>query len=42
MIKKSKHLAYDTSYRQLFSHPELVRDLLLGFVPDELLKNIDY
>ena len=42
MSKKSKHPAYDTSYRQLFSHPEVVRDLLLGFVPDELLKNIDY
>jgi predicted transposase YdaD len=24
---------HDTAYRRLFSHPEMVRDLLLGFVP---------
>ena len=26
---------YDHSYRQLFSHPELIRDLLEGFVHEE-------
>jgi hypothetical protein len=29
--------AHDTGYKLLFSTPELVRDLILGFVPDEWL-----
>jgi len=32
---------YDHSYRQLFSHSELVRDLLEGFVHEEWIKKID-
>jgi len=33
---------HDTGYRLLFSAPELVRDLILGFVPDEWLQSLDY
>ncbi|MEF8727422.1 MAG: Rpn family recombination-promoting nuclease/putative transposase [Accumulibacter sp.] len=34
--------AHDTGYKLLFSSPELVRDLILGFVPDEWLHGLDY
>ncbi|MGV8843782.1 MAG: Rpn family recombination-promoting nuclease/putative transposase [Pseudomonas sp.] len=34
--------AHDTSYKLLFSAPELVRDLVLGFIPDEWLHSLDY
>jgi len=34
--------AHDTGYKLLFSTPELVRDLILGFVPDEWLHGLDY
>ncbi|WP_170265821.1 Rpn family recombination-promoting nuclease/putative transposase, partial [Thiohalocapsa marina] len=33
---------HDTGYKLLFSHPELVRDLILGFVPDDWLHSLDY
>jgi len=33
---------HDTGYKLLFSSPELVRDLILGFVPDEWLHGLDY
>lgn len=33
---------YDASYKLLFSAPELVRDLILGFIPDEWLHGLDY
>lgn len=26
---------HDNDYKMLFSHPEMVRDLLLGFVPGD-------
>ena len=32
----------DSSYKFLFSSPELVRDLILGFIPDEWLHSLDY
>lgn len=32
---------YDHSYRQLFSHPELIRDLLEGFVHEKWIKDLD-
>lgn len=32
----------DASYKLLFSAPELVRDLVLGFIPDEWLHSLDY
>jgi len=31
---------HDSSYKFLFSTPELVRDLIIGFVPDEWLHSI--
>ena len=31
--------SHDSGYKQLFSHPQMVRDLLLGFVPGLWLKN---
>ena len=33
---------HDASYKLLFSAPELVRDLVLGFIPDEWLHSLDY
>jgi hypothetical protein len=33
---------HDSSYKFLFSTPELVRDLILGFVPDDWLHSLDY
>ena len=33
---------HDSSYKYLFSAPELVRDLIMGFVPDEWLHSLDY
>ena len=32
---------HDSSYKFLFSHPEMVRDLIIGFVPDEWLHSLD-
>ncbi len=32
---------HDQGYKQLFSHPELVRDLLLGFVREEWVQELD-
>jgi predicted transposase/invertase (TIGR01784 family) len=32
---------HDTAYKQLFSHPEMVRELLLGYVPGDLLSQLD-
>jgi len=33
---------HDTGYKFLFSRPELVRDLIAGFVPDDWLASLDY
>jgi hypothetical protein len=32
----------DSDYKRLFSHPELVRDLLIGYAPGKWLKNVDF
>ena len=32
---------HDTGYRLLFSHPEMVRDLLTGFVPESCVAELD-
>ena len=32
----------DASYKTLFSAPEVVRDLILGFIPDDWLHGLDY
>lgn len=33
---------HDGGYRFLFSSPEWVRDLIMGFVPDDWLHGLDY
>jgi hypothetical protein len=33
---------HDGGYKALFSNPELVRDLILGFIPDDWLHSLDY
>ncbi len=32
---------HDHSYKQLFSHPELIRDLLIGFIQEEWVSDLD-
>jgi hypothetical protein len=32
---------HDSSYKFLFSNPELVRDLIMGFIPDDWLHSLD-
>ena len=32
----------DAGYKLLFSAPEVVRDLVLGFIPDDWLPGLDY
>ncbi|MDR2032150.1 MAG: Rpn family recombination-promoting nuclease/putative transposase [Azoarcus sp.] len=39
---KPQNPSYDTSYKALFSCPELVRDLLRGYVPGKWLEQADY
>jgi hypothetical protein len=33
---------HDSGYKQLFSHPEMVRDLLRDWVPGEWTAELDY
>ena len=33
---------HDSGYKFLFSTPELVRDLIIGFIPDQWLHRLDY
>lgn len=33
---------HDTGYKLLFSHPEMVRDLLLGYVPGDWVADADF
>ena len=33
---------HDASYKLLFSSPEVVRDLVMGFIPDDWLHSLDY
>ena len=32
----------DNSYKHIFSHPEMVRDLIRGFVPEDWVKQLDF
>lgn len=36
------HQEDDASYKLLFAAPEVVRDLVLGFIPDPWLQGLDY
>ena len=33
---------HDESYKLLFSHPQMVQDLLAGFVPEEWVRSVDF
>ncbi len=33
---------HDSGYKHLFSHPEMVKDLLQGFVPQDWVKELDF
>ena len=33
---------HDSSYKFIFSNPEFVRDLIIGFIPDDWLHSLDY
>jgi len=33
---------HDTGYKLLFSHPEMVRDLLIGYLPGDWLREADF
>ena len=33
---------HDTSYKELFSHPEMVADLIRGFVREEWVAQLDF
>ena len=35
------HNQHDNSYKSLFSHPEMVRDLIVGFLPTEWVQDFD-
>jgi len=35
-------MEHDASYKELFSHPEMVADLLVGFVPEPLVQEVDF
>jgi predicted transposase/invertase (TIGR01784 family) len=35
-------MTHDNSYKLLFSHPEMVRDLLLGFVKEDWVEHCDF
>ena len=35
------HNPHDKSYKDLFSHPEMVRDLIVGFLPAEWVQDFD-
>ena len=35
------HNQHDNSYKSLFSHPEMVRDLIVGFLPAEWVQDFD-
>jgi len=39
---KKAHHSHDTGYKLLFSHPELVKDLLTGFVKEDWVKEMDF
>jgi len=42
MNRMSSNTSHDTGYKLLFSHPEMVRDLLIGYMPGEWLKEADF
>ena len=37
-----RNIDHDSSYKYLFSHPTMVRDLITGFIPDAWLHSLDF
>ncbi|MDR1083664.1 MAG: Rpn family recombination-promoting nuclease/putative transposase [Deltaproteobacteria bacterium] len=43
MTKEAKQsLKYDSAYKKLFSHPEMIKSLILDYVPEEWVNYIDF
>jgi len=40
--KNKKHHKHDSGYKKLFSNPELVRQLITGFVNEDWINHIEY
>jgi len=40
--RRAHALAYDLAYKRLFSEPEMIRDLLVGFVHEDWVKDVDF
>lgn len=38
----SSNIPHDLGYKYLFSHPDFVRDLDMGFIEDHWLHSLDY
>lgn len=41
-MKNNRHFVHDSGYKKLFSNPELVKQLLLSFVNETWVYDIDY
>ncbi len=35
-------MKHDSAYKQIFSHPEIVKELLQGFVREEWVRHVDF
>jgi len=42
MSENKKRVNYDSGYKELFSHPQMVKDLLTGFVKEDWLELLDF
>ena len=41
-MPKKTYYEHDNSYKQLFSHPRMVKDLLQGFISQQWVKRLDF
>jgi predicted transposase/invertase (TIGR01784 family) len=41
-LRKKPMTDHDHGYKRLFSHPEMIRDLLLGFIPADWIAELDF
>ena len=42
MMAEKEQAQHDSSYKQLFSHPEMVRDLLMDYFGEDWVKDLDF
>ncbi len=42
MMAEKEQAQHDSGYKQLFSHPEMVRDLLIGYFGEDWIKDLDF